>query len=435
MMRNYFVIFLCLLMIESKGQQVRDLRVGDTLPQIQVSYLSGDSVKTLPLHTLYKDNCIIIDFWATWCSACLKAMAVADSVSKEFSGKLTILPVTYEDQQSVRKFVKKNKILSKLDLNYVVNDSLLMGGYFKFITLPHEVWINTKGIVQAITYPDEITFDNVSLFVNNQPFNAAGKKDDMTFDMKAPLRVDNDQFLYRSVLTSYKPGLENLLASFTRSYVKGEQVDRFLAINKNILSLFYAAYSQNEGDINYDRVEMHIKDSFAFSPFLKGDNVSRQVIMQNSFCYELQLPEKVSKKAFYSFLLEDLNRLFPFYASVEKRMKMCWILVNKEKDKNPTTFGSRPELIWDQGFIKKLNNQTMKVLIAYLNWNMDLPVIDESHFLMPFDMNLDLAARFNGKNVFFDVNMVTKSLRQYGFDLIKGKRVSDVLVIRQKENK
>lgn len=432
MKKNFVILVLCCFVNKVSSQSLKELKIGDTLPQVKVTYLYGNSAKTTLLETFYKNNFLIIDFWADWCAACVKAMAAADSVTNKFNGKVSILPVTYQDSQTIGKFIEKNKILKSLNLKYVISDSILMGGYFKFVTLPHEVWIDKLGIVKAITYADEITEENINRFVNNKPLSLAEKVDDVNFDIGKPLDIENNNFLYRAILTSYKPGLSNIIGSLTPAFIKGSKEDRFLAVNKDILSMFYAAYSQSNSSINFDRVELNIRDSLKLSPFLREDDVPRRDIMKHCYCYELILPQKVLLDTFYNFLLQDLNKLFSFKASIEKRKKLCWVIINKTRSKNPKSPKTHPALVWEHGFIKTLKNQTMDVLTSYLNWNMNLPVLDETHFTEHFDMKLDLNAISFGKYVYLDIKKVRQSLQFYGFDLIKVERNTDVLIIRDK---
>jgi thiol-disulfide isomerase/thioredoxin len=433
MKRTFIALFLSFFVSRSIGQQLNELRIGDTLPKLSIKYLSGDTTKSIALHELYKDSHLIIDFWATWCAACVRAIRDTDSISKKVNGKLTILPVTYEDSNTVRKFVSKNKILKEVDLKYIVNDSILMGGHFKFLTLPHEVWVDTQGIVRAITYPDQITYENIIRFINNESLSIPEKKENVAFNiMEKNLPAEDSEYLYRSILTPYKPELNHMIGSLTPLYKKDGTVDRFFAINTYILRLFYAAYCKNEASrMDYNRIELHVKDSFALFPAFETESISRELAKQHSFCYELILPNKASSSTFYNYALQDLNRFFPYQASIEKRKKRCWVLVNRNKNKNPSTQGAKQKLIWEQGLIKKITNQTMDVLVSYLNWNMDtLPVVDESSFKRPFDMDINII--LDPGTGYFNIIEIRKSLQRFGFDLIKTERPIDVLIIRDK---
>jgi len=431
-----FVISLLVFETSSNAQYIKELRIGDTLPDIKITYLIGDSLKTTMLSDFYNGKFLIIDFWATWCAACLTAINDAKPVIKQFDKLVEFLPVTYEERNKINAFQKKNNVLKNSSYSFVVEDTLLMGGYFKFTTLPHQVWIDSCGVVKAITYPDQLQIENLSSFVKNEPLNVEEKVDDVAFDPSKPLEVRSDLVVYRSVLLPYKPGFMNLIGSFTTPFKEGKQIDRFLAMNKDFLSMFYAAYSLNYGQINYERIEFCGQDSAALSPFLqKGRRTDRKLITKNSYCYELILPEKVTREEFYPYLLEDLNRISKFYASIEKREKPCWVIVNKMPSLNPTTKGEKTKLTWQSGFIKKLTNQKMDMLTAYLNWNLELPVVDKTGVNTPFDMELNTAAYSSpAGNVFLDFEKIRESLLHYGFDLIREMRPVPVLVIREKNH-
>ena len=111
----------------------------------------------------------------------------------------------------------KNDILSKLNIAYVINHSLLIGGYFRFVTLQHEVWIDTGGIVRAITYPDEITLENAKRFINNTA---------LQIPEKIPPKSENNSFIHRSILERYKPGSTNIIGTLTPAYLKRQNCEQ-----------------------------------------------------------------------------------------------------------------------------------------------------------------------------------------------------------------
>ena len=427
------MVLVCLFVNTVNAQKLNQLKIGDTIPTVQISYLSRDNnVQTADLKTFYKNSFLIIDFWADWCGACIQAMANADSVAMKFNGKIKVLPMTYQDSQTIRSFVLKNKILKHLKFDYAIMDTTLMGGYFKFVTLPHEVWIDTQGIVKAITYADEINSDNIGRFIKNHPLAVEEKTDVLNFDIEAPLNVENNNFLYRAVLTAYKPGLSNIIGTLSPTFEKDFKEDKFIAINKDILSMFYAVFSQNNGNINYNRIELNVKDSLSLSPFLSNNSPTRQEISKHCYSYEFNFPQKAVKDSFYSYIMADLNILFPFKASIEKRKKTCWVFRDVDKKKNPVSLEKKGSTIWEKGFLKKMVGKSLDELISYFNWNMDLPVIDESNYDGLLTMDFELDAVSEGKNVYLNIDKVKKSIKSYGFDIIQAERFVDVLVVRDK---
>lgn len=432
MMRLLLLFILFIYEFRAGAQPVRELKIGDTLPSIDVLLMTKGETKNVRLSSLYHSKFLIIDFWASWCGACIRAIRDGDSVAKAFGEKIKLVPVTYENSQVVEAFIKNNPLLRQLDIDYVVGDSLLMGGYFTFDILPHQVWVDSLGVVKAIGYPDEMTSGNLRDFISCQTLNIEEKRDEIDFDYSKPLATGDSSLLYRSVLTPYKTGLMNMIGSFSKAYVKDQGMDRFLVINKDILSIFYAIFSQSQGNISMNRVELHIRDSMALSPYLMQNFPNRKMIKKYSYCYEMILPDKKPIEEFYRNLLSDLNRLFPFTATMEKRKKACWVIVNRQKHLNPGRSNSSDALIWQNGFIKRLCNQTMDVLTNYLDKEMDsVPVVDRTGFKTSFDLDIDV--RIEEGSRFFDIGRIQKSLREKGFDLIRSKQMVDVLVIREKK--
>jgi len=432
MKRLFFALCFCSVCFYAHTQNNKVLRIGDTLPAITVTVLSGDGVLNIPLASFYKDKPVILDFWATWCGSCVKTMAEADSLIKKSGNGFGLVPISYEDRKTVGAFVKKNKVMQKLPFSYVAEDTILMGRMISFKQLPHEVWVGKDGVIKAITYAEELTTENTDAFVKNEVLYLPVKNDLVDFDLSKPLPVESKEILYRSVLTAYKPGISASIGSFNPAYTQHILVSRFSAFNSSILQMFYAAFSQSRGLIKKERVELHIKDSTGLDPYEYLQHGTRRQRIPYLYCYERILPQKVTEDVFYKGLLNDLNQLFPFNANIEKRKMMCWVLVNRQPKMNPGTKGFAPKTKWLQGNITNFTNQTMAVLVDYLNWNMNMAVIDESGFLKSFDMDLDIDAIIQNNRVVLNTEKVQLNLRRYGFELVQEERMTDVLVIREK---
>ncbi len=83
--------------------------VGQKPPEIDISS-SFNSKETLTLSHL-KGRVVLVEFWATWCPPCKKAIGhLKDLHSKYASKGLVIIAITAEDKNKVKKFVQNNKM-------------------------------------------------------------------------------------------------------------------------------------------------------------------------------------------------------------------------------------------------------------------------------------------------------------------------------------
>jgi thiol-disulfide isomerase/thioredoxin len=86
------------------------LSVGDPAPPLKVTqWLNGEDPKAFE-----KDKVYVLEFWATWCGPCIRAMPHLTELQKEHKDKLVVIGLTNKDEsgnnkESVTKFVEKNK--------------------------------------------------------------------------------------------------------------------------------------------------------------------------------------------------------------------------------------------------------------------------------------------------------------------------------------
>ena len=85
-----------------------NLRVGDSLPALQLPKLDGSQFS----FSAYSDSPVLLNFWATWCLPCRAEMAGLESAHKYFaSGGLKIFGISVDsDVFLVKEFVFKEDI-------------------------------------------------------------------------------------------------------------------------------------------------------------------------------------------------------------------------------------------------------------------------------------------------------------------------------------
>jgi len=94
------LILTCLLCASVLGQQP------ERIPQLSLPRLEGQTLRSEDL----KDNIVVLDFWATWCEACVSEIPEFNKLEKEYSArgvKVIGLAVQSGWASDIQKFVKQ----------------------------------------------------------------------------------------------------------------------------------------------------------------------------------------------------------------------------------------------------------------------------------------------------------------------------------------
>lgn len=95
-----------------------------------------------------KDKFILLDFWATWCGPCKKAIPDLNTYAKKFSDTLVVIGLSDESEEKIQSFT--NPIIeyySAFDTRKKLKKK------FKVKGIPHAVLINPEGIVVWEGFP------------------------------------------------------------------------------------------------------------------------------------------------------------------------------------------------------------------------------------------------------------------------------------------
>src|SRR3984957_8730335 len=95
-----------------------------------------------------KGKFVLIDFWATWCPPCRKAVPELNRFHEKFGDKLVVMGISDEKEDVVRKFTDENiKYYSALDTTAALKKQYEVTG------IPHCVIINPAGTVVWEGFP------------------------------------------------------------------------------------------------------------------------------------------------------------------------------------------------------------------------------------------------------------------------------------------
>lgn len=119
--------------------------VGQAAPPVKLELLDGGS---LDLASYKGKNIVILDFWATWCGPCVRAMPVIDSVAEKFKDKGVLLFAVnlQEESDDITKFLAEADI--KVDV--ALDKTGEVAQAYKAEAIPQTVIIGKDGTVQVV---------------------------------------------------------------------------------------------------------------------------------------------------------------------------------------------------------------------------------------------------------------------------------------------
>lgn len=139
-----------------------------------------------------KNQLIIVDFFATWCSSCAKALPELDSLQTQFGNRLSIRLVssygTGDTKEKINAYFLRRKKPTGQQYSFPViyNDSLLKNS-FPHQKIPHYVWIYNGKLI-AITRSKEVTSSNIKKVLQGKHISLPVKIDDDAL-LKKPKQV------------------------------------------------------------------------------------------------------------------------------------------------------------------------------------------------------------------------------------------------------
>lgn len=128
---------------ESEGSPTQ--LVGDPAPDVELSNLDGDSINVLDEHA---GEVVILDFWATWCPPCLRAIPDLLAVSDEYADQGVVFYAVNvrEGESRIRPLLDARN----WDLPVLLDSAGDVSHAYRADALPTTVIIGRDGVVRHV---------------------------------------------------------------------------------------------------------------------------------------------------------------------------------------------------------------------------------------------------------------------------------------------
>ncbi|MES2006401.1 MAG: TlpA disulfide reductase family protein [Bacteroidota bacterium] len=404
------IVSLCLWVNMVSAQKIRLLSIGDPMPDISLRQVLNAPFSSSRLSN-FKNKVIILDFFATWCSSCIKALPHLDSLQRKMPDQLQVFVVdATEDKATVERFLKTNPVLKTISLPIVTGDTSLKA-LFPHTFIPHEIWLY-NGVFKAVTRPGDITVQNIRSLLSggsipSTKFDALGHD---ALDMKKPLPVSaGTPLLYHSLFTGNIEGL----GSGTYLTKQGrDSATRITYRNTPLAAICKQAYELTAVPAN----RFFYEDGTDSVLQQTGDWDSWS--LKHTYCYEMVMPPAPIGQLRRA-VREDIARTFGITITKARRKLSCWVL-QWVGTNLPVAGQAKPgnNLYENTDSLLFLHHQPISPLIGYLNSISTLPVLDETNISAKLYMDFTIQKRT-------DIHAWQELLRSFGFVLKQEEREID----------
>lgn len=422
------LLALCPFLIDAQA-----LKKGDVVPDMEINNVFNYISNKLKLSD-FKKKLIILDFWSTNCSGCIRSFPKMDSLQKTFDKDIQIILINRSDRDSTERFFHLRRKILKPDLPLITTDTVFQN-YFPHRGEPYYVLIDSLRRVHF--FPDAITFTLIQRYLDGEDIEIGERKKNIYLTSALDERLKGS-LNYSSVLIKTTPGLQLTnpndpeFTDITLNFAS--VIDLYLKAYNDTLNSFFNAYRRPGRSI------LEGADKFKYV-IPEDPELYDEWQKHYSYSYQLVLP-KDSRQNKYEVMKQDLNRCFNLEVKIEKRKVKCLTLIRTSTKDKIKSKGERAKDNLLPAFIMATQIDSVR---SYLNkdykaFSDRLAYIIEYYLKKPF---MDATGYNAGKLISikmsgealdsFDLEAYKNELMKYDLDLVEQEWLMNVLVLREKK--
>ena len=119
---------------------------GEIAPDFTLENLHGERVT---LSDVLADGPVILDFWASWCGPCRKALPALQVLAREYSDEVTVLTVSIDDPRSRPKIGSTMRSLG-LKMPVLLDSDKTVASLYRVVSVPSTFLIASDGGIVTV---------------------------------------------------------------------------------------------------------------------------------------------------------------------------------------------------------------------------------------------------------------------------------------------
>lgn len=430
------IVFTSLMVnaMQAQAQIVKYPQIGRACPDFVLRGLKNYPAKDVANKDL-DGQYFILYFWSNQCSACAASFPNTELLRKAYINTVKIFLIGDEDKAQRMKPIYE-KLKDNLDLKIPHTFDSVLFKKFVYSSVPHLIWVDREGVVQAVTNAAELNLKNMSDFVTGSRFTfydrsqaAEGNRYKEMDRSLASTKPTEHGILYKSILTQYDPA--DVFRPFYENVYRGIASEKAIQGCTSLDRLYKLAYTGYEYWMETDSVYTKYYPAISYEVRDTSDFSSDISTGKGFYCYSLSVPgDKTNSTFMRQRMRMDLENYFGYHGSLVVRDMPYWKLEVTESGRKSLRSKTN-----DQSSDRvepaevKLTNVPMSVLVSnlfYKHIQDKPPIIDKTNI----HGNVDFEIEGN----LYDMQNLKKLLRKKGLILTLDKMPMKVLVIADKAN-
>lgn len=417
---------------QQQSKDSKKVNIGDKVPDYILRNMINYPDSTVNLLD-FKGKILVLDFWATSCSACLASWPKLIQLQEKFKDQIQIITVNAnENTEKIRATISKQEKIHKyqMTLPVAIGDRQLMK-LFPHASLPHVIMIGQNQIVSYIINGYELNELTIQNMLEGKQIDFYEKTDRFEMDYGKPLFINGNfgpknktgsNIMLSTMITPYLPDVFSI--AYVGASKKQNMAWGFLG-NYALKDMFRILYGKGGGvalAVPNSRVVFRNLDSSKYVMTLDG--IIRQ---ENRYTIQLIGKKYITTEDINKKMIADLELWFGLKTGWERQKKTC-VVISRNNNPLPIIQSGKGVLrMGDTWF--DVNYVTMEKLIdkiaLHIGWfrNAPYPIVDETGFKGVLG-----AIRFKTDKV-IDYQTLKEALAEHGLDLSIKERELDVMVI------